>query len=337
MTSTAADALGAVGSALFEEKENGKDYNGTATVGKDFFDKLGVSPGKEEDSAVLEPAEDLQSTQPLEMRASPVRESESDDLQSTQPFQASGRQSAGLPPPWAVDSDLASDEQPLRNSRRPEPRGVAASLANSARLDPPEFAAPLHDWTQPAIPDDLDGFAGRGERVFQMESKRKTRDYVSPKIGSKVFAQSEQDLYDAHQEAAAQGIAITERAKRSSGVFDCMTSGPELQRTGRSIASDAQLRTKFKHNTAVTGQNFDIEAKLPGGSLSLVRADLTQQVVIVDGLVDGLSERLIIRVPAGYDLGAQLRTVKRYEDGYVRLLVPRESIHKTSREGILKI
>jgi hypothetical protein len=185
--------------------------------------------------------------------------------------------------------------------------------------------------------DDLDGFAGRGERVFQLESKRKTRDYVSPKIGSKVFAQSDQDLYDAHHAAASQGYAITERAKRSSGVLECMTSGPELQRTGRSIASDAQIRTKFKHHTAVAGHNFDIEVKLAGGTLSLVRADLTQQVVIFDGLIDGQSERLIIRVPAGYDLSSQLRTVKKYEEGYVRILVPRESIHKTSREGILRI
>jgi hypothetical protein len=144
-------------------------------------------------------------------------------------------------------------------------------------------------------------------------------------------------MYDAHHVAASQGIAITERAKRSSGVFECMTSGPELQRTGRSIASDSQIRTKFKHNTAVDGRNFDIEVKLPGGTLSLVRADLTQQVVMVDGLIDGQSERLVVRVPAGYDLGAQLRTVKRFEDGYIRVLVPRESIHKTSREGILRI
>jgi WD40 repeat protein len=327
------------------EKENNQGFNGTATVDKSFFDKLGV--GKRDDLSVSEPEEDMRSTQPLSVGGARVPEPY-EDLQSTQPFQASGprdlpppwakeARASGrrdLPPPWAVDDDAAAGAA-LGASRRSEPM----SLANTARLEPEmnNVSAALHDWTQPAPVDDLDGFAGRGERVFQMESKRKTRDYVSPKIGSKVFAQSEQDLYDAHQAAASQGIAITERAKRSSGVHECMTSGPELQRTGRSIASDAQLRTKFKHNTAVTGMNFDIEVKLPGGTLSLVRADLTQQVVTFDGLVDGQSERLVVRVPAGYDLGSQLRTVKRFEEGYIRILVPRDSIHKTSREGILRI
>ena len=45
------------------------------------------------------------------------------------------------------------------------------------------------------------------------------------------------------------------------------------------------------------------------------------------------SENLYFR----YDLGARLRTVKKYDQGYARLLIPRQSIHKTSREGVIKL
>merc|ERR1719424_1687813 len=98
-------------------------------------------------------------------------------------------------------------------------------------------------------------------------------------------------------------------------------------------ASRTDPASKFEYTTKVGGANFEIEVKLANGSMNLVRGDLDDRKLIFDGEIGGGSERLTVRVPAGYDLGGHLRAVKRLQDGYCRLLIPRESIHRTHREG----
>jgi hypothetical protein len=164
--------------------------------------------------------------------------------------------------------------------------------------------------------------------------RTRNRDFVSPKIGSRVAAAGMADNLDAWKQTQAFCRDITDKGKRSPGVAECLTSVADDVRP-RSVAADPELRSKFEH-TATAGGNFDIEVKLPG-TLTLVRADLGAQQVIVDGLCDGAPERLVVRVPSGYDLGARLRTVKKYDQGYARLLIPRQSIHRTSREGVIKL
>merc|ERR1719281_1187536 len=136
------------------EKENDQDFNGTATVDKHFFEKLGVGKKDKDDvpdwrmqmmnvgndvhlhgsGCIPEPEEDMRSTQPLSVGAAAVpdyyeekKPYYAEDMQSTQPLQASGRR-ADLPPPWAVDSDLparpgsaSGSDGPFRACRRPEP------------------------------------------------------------------------------------------------------------------------------------------------------------------------------------------------------------------------
>lgn len=82
---------------------------------------------------------------------------------------------------------------------------------------------------------------------------------------------------------------------------------------------------------------FDVEAQLPGGVLQLVRGDLDQRILVFDGILDGQHERHTVRIPAGYDLSGRLRAVKRYDDGYCHLLVPRAPLGQTCKEGIVRI
>merc|ERR1711964_365045 len=138
-----------------------------------------------------------------------------------------------------------------------------------------------------------------------------------------------------YESTSAIANAIHSRHKASEGVLECLKSDDSFTRP-RSIASDPALNSKFRHSATVKGQHFDIEVRLPG-TLSLVRGDLEAKQVIFDGLCEGTPERLVVRVPAGYDLGGHLRAQKKFPDGYCRLLVPRGSIHTTCREGVIKI
>jgi WD40 repeat protein len=320
------------------EKEN--DANGTATVNRGFLEDLGVSP---KPKVKFPPGSGAFETD--DAFGNSLRSTGSNNaLSESQPYSRLG-QSGPLRDTWSSERSapagrVGSMEGPARRGARFNGEEVESNVFPlGATLD--SATASLHDWTQPPRDEDvgnLDGYAGPLPRNLQIEAKRKTREFVSPKIGSKVAAQTDRsnDFYDAHQAALSHGVAITERNKRSSGVMECLTSQPELG-TFRSIAADPELRTKFKHTSTVAGSNFDVEVKLGGGSLSMVRADLGQNLIYVDGIADGAPERLVVRVPAGYDLGGRLRTVKKYEDGYLRVLIPRESIHKTSREGVMKI
>jgi hypothetical protein len=336
---------------------NGAD---AATVSKDQLERLGVSPKARPDTPKTREVEatslpgshgSLGDTHTMPLGG--TMSSGVDSGWADDPWEGLAPQ-AGLGAPVASTAPSAPDARAYVQPTECPKRGKVGwggvedtqekALPDENGLNPATtWTSSLHDWTHPneELPEEstsLDGFAGPPPRRLQLDARRRTRDFVSPKIGSKVSEGGGvgQDFERAFRQTHAFCQEITEKGKRSPGVAECLRSLPDVV-GARSIASDHELKSKFRHTTNISGGNFEIEVKLPGGSLTLVRADLAAQHVVVDGLCDGGPERLIVRVPVGYDLGGCLRTVKRYGEGFFRLLVPRQSINKTSREGVVKL